>query len=256
MLLFLALSHVFSPSESFSVKHNLKVKGRLSIFSTPSPKSAFPPRNDNFFERIAIVVSSYLLAKISPDKDAVTKVRLGMDFNDFVDITRKFLSLSSEEIKILIASFLKRFVPPEVRQFFRTSYNDNRRVICEQSSQWMTFGLLGWLVGPTERINVTLTNDQGVNETWLSGVKLIECRYLMESGCKSACLNICKGPTQNFFSEELGMQLHMKPNFTDSSCELLFGLPAPLKEIDEAYGQPCFSSCSLGKSRRNFTMCT
>lgn len=62
----------------------------------------------------------------------------------------------------------------------------------------------------------TMSTNTSPN-TWLSGVKIEKCRYLVESGCKSACIHLCKTPTQEFFNKELGMPLYMKPNFNDQS---------------------------------------
>ena len=47
-------------------------------------------------------------------------------------------------------------------------------------------------------------DKNNLTKQWMSGVKLLECRYLKESGCKSACIYLCKGPTQQFFRDELG----------------------------------------------------
>ena len=62
----------------------------------------------------------------------------------------------------------------------------------------MSYGLLDWLVGPSERFRIEKSEllpniDTNSANGWNSGVKIIECRYLMESGCKSACLHLCKG---------------------------------------------------------------
>ena len=45
-------------------------------------------------------------------------------------------------------------------------------------------------------------------------------RYLAESGCAGMCVNLCKAPVQQFFTEELGMPLTMcasAPNPKDKS---------------------------------------
>ena len=46
------------------------------------------------------------------------------------------------------------------------------------------------------------------------------CRYLAESGCTAMCVNLCKAPTQQFFTEQLGMPLTMTPDFETYSCEV------------------------------------
>ena len=37
-----------------------------------------------------------------------------------------------------------------------------------------------------------------------SAVKIERCRYLAESGCAAMCVNLCKAPTQYFFTQQLG----------------------------------------------------
>ena len=74
------------------------------------------------------------------------------------------------------------------------------------------------------------------------------CRYLAESGCVGMCVNLCKTPTQTFFTEELGMPLTMKPNFEDYSCDMVFGEKPPSLDTDEVNSQGCYGACPQGKS--------
>ena len=77
------------------------------------------------------------------------------------------------------------------------------------------------------------------------------CRYLAESGCVGMCVNLCKTPTQTFFTEELGMPLTMKPNFDDYSCDMVFGEVPPSLDTDEVNAQPCYDTCPQSKSDCN-----
>jgi len=79
--------------------------------------------------------------------------------------------------------------------------------------------------------------------SWQSGVKLVECRYLAQSGCKALCLHLCKAPTQQFFLQELGVPLYMKPDFKTNSCEMMFGVMPPSEAMDPAFQEACFTSC-------------
>ena len=74
------------------------------------------------------------------------------------------------------------------------------------------------------------------------------CRYLAESGCVGMCVNLCKTPTQTFFTEELGMPLTMKPNFDDYSCDMIFGERPPSLAVDEVNTQSCYDTCPQGKA--------
>lgn len=64
-------------------------------------------------------------------------------------------------------------------------------------------------------------------------------------------LNCCfcsKRPTQEFFTEELGLPLTMVPNFEDLSCEMKFGELPPRFEDDDVFNEPCFTNvCSIGR---------
>lgn len=80
-------------------------------------------------------------------------------------------------------------------------------------------------------------------------VVLRKCRFLEESGCRSACFNVCKAPTQAFFAQHVGVPLTMRPNFETLSCSLTFGeVPPPLAEDEAAHG-PCFSLCPVSQLR-------
>jgi hypothetical protein len=63
------------------------------------------------------------------------------------------------------------------------------------------------------------------------------------------CINMCKLPTQEFFTQGFGIPLTMTPNFEDMSCEMVFGqLPPPL-DTEDAYSHPCLvDHCSMAKS--------
>ncbi|XP_031095194.1 beta-carotene isomerase D27, chloroplastic-like [Ipomoea triloba] len=93
-----------------------------------------------------------------------------------------------------------------------------------------------WLVGPSEVVEVEVN---GVKQK--SGVLIKKCRYLENSRCVGMCVNMCKIPTQDFFTNEFGLPLTMNPNFEDMSCEMVFGQPPPPYEQDPVAKQPCFA---------------
>ena len=64
----------------------------------------------------------------------------------------------------------------------------------------------------------------------------------------TACTNLCKTSTQQFFSENWGLPLTMKPNFEDLSCDMIFGQPPPPRELDDAYTQPCLATVCMTKA--------
>lgn len=44
-----------------------------------------------------------------------------------------------------------------------------------------------------------------------------------------------------------GLPLYMKPNFTDYSCELQFGVRPLADDIDPAYQEQCYITCPVNK---------
>ncbi|MCO5552346.1 hypothetical protein L7F22_005857 [Adiantum nelumboides] len=103
---------------------------------------------------------------------------------------------------------------------------------------WITPLFFEWLVGPCKIIEVEIRG-----KVLKSGVQIEKCRYLETSGCTGMCVNLCKRPTQYFFTEELGMPLTMEPNFEDLSCCMIFGQEPPALEDDKVMQRHCFSSC-------------
>ena len=74
------------------------------------------------------------------------------------------------------------------------------------------------------------------------------CRVLEEGGCASVCLNVCKVPTQNFFSD-LGLDVELRPDYETFECRFVYGKKPPPAGEDPAFDTPCFAQCSISKSR-------
>ncbi|KAJ0104632.1 hypothetical protein Patl1_17406 [Pistacia atlantica] len=105
----------------------------------------------------------------------------------------------------------------------------------------LTVPFFHWLVGPSEVVEVEVNGEKQK-----SGVHIKKCRYLENSGCVGMCVNMCKIPTQDFFTNEFGLPLTMIPNFEDMSCEMVYGQAPPPFEEDPVFTQPCFAEiCSV-----------
>ena len=144
---------------------------------------------------------------------------------------------AAEQRDAVIAGFPS--VPPWFRRLFPYS-----KWGAELNAR-ITPAFFTWLVGPMETIEVEVVAPDGTSSTQRSGVQIERCRYLEESGCVGMCVNLCKAPTQTFFTRELGMPLYMEPNFDDLSCRMVFGQAAPPLEEDPVTAQqPCLAGCS------------
>jgi hypothetical protein len=65
--------------------------------------------------------------------------------------------------------------------------------------------------------------------------------------CSRCFCSLLQVPTQNFFTDDFGLPLTMKPDFQTLSCDMIFGQAPPPIEQDEAYSQSCLSQCTLAK---------
>lgn len=130
--------------------------------------------------------------------------------------------------------------------------------MCELSSVFIRMGFLTWLIGSTKRTRVTVSvgkEDQPQQQQWHSGVVIEKCRYLDRAQCKGACLYLCKIPTEDYFRQEIGLPVYMKPNFEDKSCEIFFGVSPPDRKEDPSLKEGCYSDCAgAARMRKNETI--
>jgi len=159
----------------------------------------------------------------------------------FVDLSQQIVQgRNAQEQQAIVATVLKSLVPGIVLKFIRTAFSPTQ-LVCELNA-WFATQLFEWLVGPCEVTEVEVPGENGKTRQQRSGVHIQKCRYLAESRCVGTCINLCKLPTQTFFTKEFGIPLTMTPNFEDFSCKMVFGqAPPPLVE-EEAYQQPCLKA--------------
>eukprot|EP00798_Chlamydomonas_sp_ICE-L_P014191 gene14191-20160_t len=172
------------------------------------------------------------------------RVPLIARYEDFVRVSKELMKGRSPiEQRLLVRNVLFSIMPTSLPATFRTMFPPSK-MSAEINARMATLGF-GWLVGNTELrqdvIKVSPTESRVQN----SVVLIKKCRYLEASGCVGLCTNLCKMPTQSFFTDDCGLPLTMVPNWEDLSCEMRFGEPPPPMEEDEAFTQPCFKmQCS------------
>ncbi|GJN12602.1 hypothetical protein PR202_ga30893 [Eleusine coracana subsp. coracana] len=162
------------------------------------------------------------------------------DYESFVDVSRRVMvgrtrAQQQEAVREVLLSMLPAGAPDQFKKLFPPT-----RWACEFNAA-LTVPFFCWLVGPSEVVEVEV---DGVKQR--SGVLIKKCRYLENSGCVGMCVNMCKIPTQNFFTDEFGLPLTMNPNFEDMSCEMIYGQVPPPIEDDPVSKQPCYPNlCSM-----------
>jgi hypothetical protein len=198
---------------------------------TLSSASAKTIYHDGLFARACIWLLTRKMAL------AVGQGSLRSGYDGFVEVSTRIMSgRTAPEQRAMVSQVLASLVPAPVLWLIRTAFSPTRWV-CE-SNAWFATVMFEWLVGPCEVKAVEVPTADGVRQQ-NSGVQIKKCRYLEASGCVGLCVNLCKVPTQDFFTQKFGIPLTMTPNFEDMSCEMVFGQPPPPLETEDAYRQPC-----------------
>lgn len=169
-------------------------------------------------------------------------------YDGFVDLSRRIMQgRTARQQQALVDVVLKSLVPAPVLWLIRTLFSPTQ-LVCELNA-WFATRLFEWLVGPCDVTEVTVSDSNGQPRQQHSGVHIQKCRYLEHSRCVGLCINMCKLPTQAFFTEDFGIPLTMTPNFEDFSCDMVFGqLPPPL-ETEAAYHEPCLvEQCTMASA--------
>jgi hypothetical protein len=106
-------------------------------------------------------------------------------------------------------------------------------------TSFVTPTFFGFLVGPS------YPNRR--KDGQLGGLVVEKCKFLQESGCKGLCLHQCKLPAQQFFKDELGLDLTVRPNFVTQECQWSFGeKPLPPSD-DPTFPTGCLVGCQSRK---------
>ncbi|KAG0461775.1 hypothetical protein HPP92_020251 [Vanilla planifolia] len=163
------------------------------------------------------------------------------DYESFVDVSKRVMvGRSRKQQEEVVREVLLSMLPPGAPAQFRKLFPPTKWAA--EFNAALTVPFFHWLVGPSEVIEVEVNGTKQ-----RSGVHIKKCRYLENSGCVGMCVNMCKLPTQDFFTNEFGLPLTMNPNFEDMSCDMVYGQPPPPFEEDPVSKQPCYSNiCSLG----------
>jgi hypothetical protein len=137
------------------------------------------------------------------------------DYESFVDVSRRVMAgRTRAQQQEAVREVLLSMLPPGAPEHFKKLFPPTRWA-CEFNAK-LTVPFFRWLVGPSEVVEVEV---DGVKQR--SGVLITKCRYIENSGCVGMCVNMCKIPTQNFFTNEFGLPLTMNPSTALSLSEII-----------------------------------
>ncbi|XP_010544885.1 PREDICTED: beta-carotene isomerase D27, chloroplastic [Tarenaya hassleriana] len=213
----------------------------------PAPLGQKTKYDDGFFEKAFMTLFGRKMERFaSVDDDKMknqNKKKKGLfehDYDSFVDVSRRVMKGRSRlQQQQVVREVLLSMLPPGAPEQFRKLFPPTKWAA--EFNAALTVPFFHWLVGPSEVVEVEVN---GVKQR--SGVHIKKCRYLENSGCVGMCVNMCKIPTQDFFTNEFGLPLTMNPNFEDMSCEMIYGQAPPAFEDDPVSRQPCLKDiCSV-----------
>ncbi|RWR88910.1 beta-carotene isomerase D27, chloroplastic isoform X2 [Cinnamomum micranthum f. kanehirae] len=225
----------------------------------PAPMGQKTQYKDGFFEKAFMSLFALKMEKFAApggkgnnnSKRGAGAVGGGLfsyDYESFVDVSKRVMQGRSrtEQLRV-VREVLLSMLPPGAPAQFKKLFPPTKWA-CEFNAA-LTVPFFHWLVGPSEVVEVEINGEKQ-----RSGVHIKKCRYLENSGCVGMCVNMCKLPTQDFFTNEFGLPLTMIPNFEDMSCEMVYGQVPPPFEEDPVSKQPCFADiCSIANP--SSTMC-
>ncbi|KAK2981930.1 hypothetical protein RJ640_019150 [Escallonia rubra] len=214
----------------------------------PAPMGQKTKYNDGFFEKAFMTLFARKMGKFVGKSSGKEKGWFDYDYESFVDVSRRVMQGRNRiQQQQVVREVLFSMLPPGAPAQFRKLFPPTKWAA--EFNAVLTVPFFHWLVGPAEVVEVEVN---GVKQR--SGVHIKKCRYLENSGCVGMCVNMCKIPTQDFFTNEFGLPLTMIPNFEDMSCEMVYGQAPPPFEEDPVAKQPCYADiCSVANT--NISVC-
>lgn len=205
----------------------------------PAPMGQKTQYKDGLFEKAFMSLFARKMEKFASGGKSGRKF-WEWDYDSFVEVSRRVMKgRSRTQQQEVVREVLLSMLPPGAPAQFRRLFPPTKWAA--EFNAAITVPFFNWLVGPSEVVEVEVN---GVKQK--SGVHIKKCRYLENSGCVGMCVNMCKFPTQDFFTNEFGLPLTMTPNFEDMSCDMVYGQVPPNFEEDPVSKQPCYaSSCTM-----------
>ncbi|KAL1358112.1 beta-carotene isomerase D27, chloroplastic [Arachis hypogaea] len=230
-------------------RNNVTWCGIAEPSGEPAPLGQKTRYNDSVLEKAFMTLFARKMEKFAePVKEKKKKEEKekkglwdwGYDYESFVNVSKRVMERRSRaQQQEVVREVLLSMLPPGAPAQFRKLFPPTKWAA--EFNAALTVPFFHWLVGPSEVVEVEVN---GVKQK--SGVHIKKCRYLENSGCVGMCVNMCKIPTQDFFTNEFGLPLTMIPNFEDMSCDMVYGQAPPPFEEDPVSKQPCYAEiCSV-----------
>jgi hypothetical protein len=171
------------------------------------------------------------------------------DYSGLMELARTMnVVYDKPEVRELSQNILRSLFPSWLPNAFGWMFARPFPAFSAKMNAWATYVVGTWLMGECEINDCRIDGDGESQKSGLSqGLLVKRCRFLEESGCASVCVNSCKLPTQQFFLEDMGLPLTMKPDYDTYECQFSFGLTPTAEDEDEAKNTPCLARCPSSK---------
>ena len=228
-------------------------------------------KEDSYLDEALISLFASRLAKFlnegeeEEEKDFFNEVKGGVDFKR--DVANRCVravarTASEEEQRMFGLAIIESFIPTKAANKFGWFLRLFPDWFARRHAAFVTPLILPWLVGDAEVNDVPLeararescegskvpanafaafAGRKSQQEGYKQGVLVKRCRVLEESGCVSVCKNVCKIPTETFFTEKVGLPVTLIPNYETLECQFCYGRVADGTEGEEAGG--CYVGC-------------
>nr|UXN85564.1 D27 isomerase [Crocus sativus] len=227
----------------------IRCAGVADPSGVPAPMGQKTEYRDGPFEKVFMGLFARKMEKFASSGGKKSDKSLwDWDYESFVDVSRRvMIGRNRNQQQQVVREVLLSMLPPGAPAQFRKLFPPTKWAA--EFNAALTVPFFNWLVGPSEVLEVEVN---GVKQR--SGVRIKKCRYLENSGCVGMCVNMCKIPTQDFFTNEFGLPLTMTPNFEDMSCDMVYGQEPPPFDEDPVSNQPCYANiCTI--ANLNSTTC-
>ena len=227
-------------------------------------------KEDSYLDEALISLFASRLAKFlnegEEEEDFFNEEKGGVDFKR--DVANRCVravarTASEEEQRMFGLAIIESFIPTKAANAFGWFLRLFPDWFARRHAAFVTPLILPWLVGDAEVNDVPLeararesceeskvpanafeaffAGTKSQQEGYKQGVLVKKCRVLEESGCVSVCKNVCKIPTETFFTEKVGLPVTLIPNYETLECQFCYGRVADGTEGEEAGG--CYVGC-------------
>ena len=217
------------------------------------------------------------LARFMNEEDEDKELMMKIDFKrDVADRCVRAVqkSNSEEEQRMFGLAVIESFVPHKAGRAFGTFLRLFPDWFAKRHAAFVTPMLLPLLVGAAEVNDVPekyeaakgseeeeeeehmvpanafegLVGRRSQKSGYKQGVLVKRCKVLEQSGCVSVCKNVCKIPTETFFTDVVGLPVTLVPNYETLECQFCYGRVADGTEGEEAGG--CYVGCAASGTKR------